>query len=459
MRKSRTRLLDDGCRCVAPVLLIFLVICCCAPALPAQEDLDRRIAKELDSLVATYKHLHQNPELSTEEKETSAVVAQELRRLGFEVTERVGKYESPGAVSYGVVAVLRNGAGPTLLVRADMDALPVEEKTGLPYASRVRAKTAEGEVGVMHACGHDLHMTVLLGTARMLAQLKQQWRGTLVMIGQPAEERVGGARAMLRDGLYTRFPRPDYVLALHDNPLLPAGKVGWHEGPTLASSDSVDITVRGVGGHGAAPHMTKDPIVIACEMVLALQTIVSREIDPLDSAVVTVGSFHAGTKRNIIPDEATLQLTVRAFKPETREKVLGSIRRIAQGMAAAAGVPAERAPLVRVNERESTPVTFNDPKLSRRLAAALERALGKDNVVVGEPIMGSEDFSLYALEDPKPPICMFWLGATDPARLRQAREKGAPVPGLHSSEFAPLPEPAIRTGVRAMTAAVLDLLR
>jgi hippurate hydrolase len=459
MRKLQTRPLHDGCRPVALVLLGFLVICCCAPALPAQEDLDRRIGKELDSLVATYKRLHQNPELSTEEKETSAAVAQELRRLGLEVTERVGRYESPGAVSYGVVGVLRNGAGPTVLVRTDMDALPVEEKTGLPYASRVRAKTAEGEVGVMHACGHDLHMTVLLGTARMLAQLRQQWHGTLVMIGQPAEERVGGARAMLGDGLYTRFPRPDYVLALHDAPLIPAGKVAWHEGPTLASSDAVDITVRGVGGHGAAPHMTKDPIVIASEMVLALQTIVSREIDPLDSAVVTVGVFHAGTKRNIIPDDATLQLTVRAFKPETREKVLASIKRIVQGIAAAAGVPPERAPLVRVNERESVPATVNDPQLTRRVAVAMERALGKDNVLAGDPIMGSEDFSLYAFEDPQPPICMFWLGATDPARLREARETGARVPGLHSSEFAPLPEPAIRTGVKAMTAAVLDLLR
>lgn len=446
-------------RILGRVFLWFLVASCCVLRLWAQGDLDQRIAKEMDWLVATYQHLHQNPELSTEEKETSALVARELRRLGFEVTEKVGKYESSDRVSYGVVAVLRNGAGPTVLVRTEMDALPVEEKTGLPYASRVRVKTGEGEVGVMHACGHDLHMTVFLGTARMLAQMKDEWRGTLVMIGQPAEERVSGARAMLRDGLYTRFPRPDYALALHDMPLIPAGKVGWHEGPTLASSDSVDITVRGVGGHGAAPHMTKDPIVTASEIVLALQTIVSREVNPFDSAVVTVGSFHAGTKHNIIPDEAHLQLTVRAFKPDVRDKILASIQRITQGIAAAAGVPAERAPLVQIHQNESISPTINDPGLTRRVAAALERALGKENVVLGEPVMAAEDFGLYGLEDPKLPISMFWLGAMDPVRLREAQEGRARVPSLHSSEFAPLPEPAIRTGVKAMTAAVLDLLK
>jgi hippurate hydrolase len=439
------------------ICLGILVAASCARPLAAQSDLDERIAKDMDSLVATYKHLHEYPELSTQEKESSALLADELRKLGYEVTDHVGKFASPELTSYGVVAVLRNGAGPTAMVRTDMDALPIEEKTGVPYASHVRVKRADGEVAVMHACGHDLHMTVFLGTARMLAQSKGQWHGTLVMIGQPAEETISGAAALLRDGLYSRFPRPDFVVALHDTNSLPAGQVGWREGPLLASADSVDIIVRGIGGHGAAPHTTKDPIVIAAEIVVALQTIVSRETNPLDPAVVTVGSFHAGTKHNIIPDEAHLQLTVRSFKPEVRAKLLASIARITNGIAAAAGVPADRAPIVQVSA-ESVPATINDPALARRVAASLERALGKENVAAVEPIMGSEDFSLYALDAPRPPICMFWLGAIDPARFREAREKGLRIPGPHSSEFAPMPEPSIRTGVKAMTSVVLDLL-
>jgi amidohydrolase len=444
-----TKVLSLACLC-------FLATCCGGSPLRAQTDLDQRIAKETDSLAAIYKHIHQNPELSTEEKETSALLAGELQRLGFEVTERVGKYDSPEKVSYGVVGVLRNGPGPTVMVRTELDALPVEERTGLPYASHVSVKRPGGEVGVMHACGHDLHMTSWIGTARMLAQLRDEWRGTLVMIGQPAEEGFGGAKAMLRDGLYSRFPHPDYVLALHDMPTLAAGKVAWKEGSILSSADSVDIIVRGYGGHGAAPHMTKDPIVIASEIVLSLQTIVSREINPLDSAVVTVGTFHAGTKSNIIPDEAHLELTVRTMKPEVREKVLASIQRISEGIAAAAGVPAERAPIVRVVQ--STPATINNPELARRVGAALERALGKDSVLPAEPVMASEDFSEFGLLDPKPPYCMFWLGAVDPLRIREAREKGTRLPSLHSSEFYPQPEPAIRTGVKAMTASVLGLL-
>ncbi|MGC2463589.1 MAG: amidohydrolase, partial [Candidatus Acidiferrum sp.] len=333
------------------------------------------------------------------------------------------------------------------------------ENTGLPYASHVKAKRADGtEVGVMHACGHDLHMTVFLGTARMLSQLKDRWSGTVVLIGQPAEETVGGAQAMLRAGLFKTFPKPDYVLALHDTAAVPAGKVSWHAGPLLAGADSVDITVRGYGGHGAAPQATRDPIVIASEIVVMLQTIVSREMDPQLPTVVTVGSFHAGTKNNIIPDEARLQLTVRTMNPQQREKVLAAIARITNGVAAAAGVPAERAPIIQVEE-DHVPATINDPELSRRVGASLERALGKDNVLAGEPIMASEDFSLFALADPKPPICMFWLGAADPVKLKEAMEKGARLPGPHSSEFAPVPGPAIRTGVKAMTSAVMDLLQ
>ena len=428
-----------------------------APLL-AQGNLDQRINKEADSLLATYKHLHEFPELSTQEKETSALIAADLKKSGYEVTDHFGQYAEPGSTSYGVVAVLKNGVGPVVYVRTDMDALPIIENTGLPYASHVKAARASGgEVGVMHACGHDLHMTVFLGTARMLAQMKDHWSGTVVLIGQPAEETVEGAEAMLNAGLFTKFPKPDYVLALHDSSAIPAGKVSWHAGPLLAGADSVDITVRGYGGHGAAPQAGKDPIVIASEIVVMLQTIVSREMDPQLPTVVTVGSFHAGTKHNIIPDEAHLQLTVRTMTPAQREKVLAAIKRITNGVAEAAGIPAERAPIIEI-AKDNVPSTINDPVLTQRVAVALEKSLGKENVWPGQPIMASEDFSLFALEDPKPPITMFWLGAPDPAKWREAQEKGTRLPGPHSSEFAPLPEPAIRTGVKAMTGAATELL-
>jgi hippurate hydrolase len=437
----------------------FAAALCLSVPLFAQGDLDQRVNKEADSLLATYKHLHEFPELSTQEKETSALIAADLKKSGYEVTDHFGQYAEAGLTSYGVVGVLKNGPGPVVYVRTDMDALPIIENTGLAYASHVKvARASGGEVGVMHACGHDLHMTVFLGTARVLAQMKDRWSGTVVLIGQPAEETVGGAEAMLQAGLFTKFPKPDYVLALHDTSAIPAGKVSWHAGPLLAGADSVDITVRGYGGHGAAPQAGKDPIVIASEIVVMLQTIVSREMDPQLPTVVTVGSFHAGTKHNIIPDEAHLQLTVRTMNPQQREKVLAAIATIANGVAAAAGVPAERAPIVEV-AKDHVPATLNDFALTNRVGAALERALGKDNVLPGEPIMASEDFSLFALEDPKPPISMFWLGAADPAKLKDAKEKGTRLPGPHSSEFAPLPDPAIRTGVKAMTAAVMDLLK
>jgi len=439
--------------------LCGLAVLCGAMPLFAQSDLDQRVGKEMDSLVATYKHLHENPELSTQEKESSALIAAELRKLGYDVADHFGQYDSPGLVSYGIVGVLRNGLGPTVYVRTDMDALPIIENTGLPYASHVKVKRPDGaEVGVMHACGHDIHMSVFIGTARMLAQLKSQWSGTLILIGQPAEEMVSGASAMLRAGLFTKFPKPDYVLALHDGSDMPAGKVSWREGTLLAGADSVDITVRGVGGHGAAPQATKDPILIASEIVVALQTIASREMDPQLPTVVTVGSFHAGTKHNIIPDEAHLQLTVRTMNPQQREKVLAAITRIANGIAAAAGVPAERAPVIEV-AKDYVPATINNPELTRRVAAALERGLGKENVLPGKAAMASEDFSLYALQDPKPPICMFQLGAADPAKWQAAMQNGTHLPGPHSPEFAPVPEPTIRTGVKAMTSAVLELLK
>lgn len=437
-----------------------LVLAASAAALPvaAQSELDQKADRNMASWLATYKHFHENPELSTQEKETSAVVATTLRSLGYEVTDHFGQYEDPNLVSYGVVGVLKNGPGPTVYVRTDMDALPVRENTGLPYASKVTVKRATDEVGVMHACGHDLHMTVFLGTAKMLAEGKNNWSGTVVMIAQPAEESAGGAAAMLRAGLYEKFPKPDYVLALHDNATLPVGQVAWHEGTMLAGADVVDIVVRGYGGHGAAPHMTKDPIVIAAELVVFLQAVVSREEDPLQPTVVTVGSFQAGTKANVIPDEAHLQLSVRTMSPEHRQKTLEAIRRAANGVAEAAGVPADRVPIITISAH-GVPPTVNDPALTRRIAGAMEKELGKENVVPGIPIMASEDFSLFALSEPKPPTSMFWLGAVDPAKIKDAKEQGTRLPSLHSSEFAPVPEPAIRTGVRAMTSAVMDLLK
>jgi hippurate hydrolase len=417
--------------------------------------LDRDIAQ----LVSTYKTLHAAPELSHHEEKTSAFVVAQLRALGFTVTERVGKYAQADWVSYGVVAVMKNGAGPTVLVRTELDALPVEEKTGLPYASTVKAKNDAGqEVSVMHACGHDIHITSFLGTAKMLVALKDQWHGTLVLIGQPAEETVNGARAMLADGLYARFPKPDFALALHDSADVAAGTITWFPGYAMASATSVDLVIRGLGGHGARPEATKDPIVLASQIVVALQTIVSREKSPLDPAVITVGSIHGGTKRNIIPDEVTLQLTIRTYKEEVRQQILASIERIAKGLALAAGVPEDRAPILKVIESENSPATYNDPALSERIAAAIGRTIGNDNVVKAQPLMVSEDFGYFSL-DHQIPAFMFWLGAVEPARVEAATKSGKPLPSLHSSLFEPLPEPTLRIGIKGMTAAVLELMK
>lgn len=429
-----------------------------APAI-AQQSLDAMVDREIAQLVSTYKMLHAAPELSHYEVKTSAFVAAQLRSFGYTVTEHVGKYDRPEWKGYGVVAVMKNGEGPTVLVRTDLDALPVEEKTGLPYASTVKTKNDAGQdVSVMHACGHDIHITNMIGTAKMLAALKDQWHGTLVIIGQPAEETIDGAKAMLADGLYSRFPKPDYAIALHDNADLEAGKVSYCPGYALASSTSVDIVIRGVSGHGSRPEATKDPIVIASQTILALQTIISRENSPLDPAVVTVGSIHGGTKRNIIPEEVTLQLTIRTYKEEVRQRILASVERIAKGVAQAAGVPDDRMPIVKLIENEMAPATYNDPQLTERLAAAIGRTIGSDNVVKAAPVMGSEDFGHFSL-DHKIPAMMFWLGAIEPSRVEASRKSGKPLPSLHSSLFEPLPEPTLRTGIRAMTAAVLELMK
>lgn len=425
----------------------------------AGAEVDAVVDSEINELLDIYKYLHAHPELSYQEKETAAFVADQLRELGFEVTEMVGDYGVESLTSYGLVAVMTNGEGPTVMVRTDLDALPVTETTGLPYASQVRVKSESGaETGVMHACGHDMHMSSFLGTARVLTQLKDRWSGTLVMIGQPAEERGAGALAMLNGGLYDRFPRPDYVIGLHVHEALAAGKVGVCSGFALASVDSVDVTIHGVGGHGAYPHKTIDPVVITAQTIMALQTIVSRSVSPLDSAVVTVGSIHGGTKHNIIPNDVHLQLTVRSYKQEVRSMVLDSIRRIARGTAEAAGVPAELLPEVKISELEYTPATYNAPELTARLAAVFGQVIGAENVVAVDPVMGGEDFSRYRLDDEIPSL-IFWLGIQDPAKVEQAAREGKQLPPLHSSDLAPLPEPALRTGIRATSAAVLDLMQ
>lgn len=414
------------------------------------DELESRINNEYASLEKLYKHLHTNPELSFHEQKTAAKITQELKKLGFEVTKKVG--------GYGLVGMMKNGIGPTVLVRTDLDALPVEEKTGLDYASQLLVKDDEGnEMNVMHACGHDVHMTVFVGTARMLSQLKDQWRGTLVMIGQPAEERGAGAKAMLTDGLFINFPRPDYCLALHVNASMAAGKVGYCEGYALANVDAVDVYIRGVGGHGAYPHTTKDPIVIAAQVVLALQTIVSRQIKPIEPAVVTVGSIHGGTKHNIISDEVHLQLTLRSYSDKVRNQTIAAIERITKGIAVAAGIPEEKMPIVKVQD-EYTPATYNDPGLTQRTAKIFRAALGNESVMEVEPVMGGEDFGRYGRVEPKIPISMFWLGTVEPEKIEESLQQGTTLPSLHSSLFAPVPKPTIKTGVKAMTAVVLDLL-
>jgi len=419
--------------------------------------LDAMIDRDIASWLSTYKALHAAPELSHREEKTAAFVAGELRKLGFTVAERIGKYQNAQWNGYGVVAVMKNGQGPTVLVRTELDALPVDEKTGLPYASQVKMKNDAGlDVSVMHACGHDIHMTSFLGTARMLTELKNRWSGTLILLGQPAEETGDGAAAMLRDNLYANFPKPDFAIALHDKPELETGKVGYTPGYAMASATSIDITIKGIGGHGSAPEVTKDPIVVAAQVVMALQTIVSRENSPLDPAVVTVGSIHGGTRYNIIPDEVNLQLTVRTYKAEVRKHILASIERIVNGVAATAGIPADRAPTVKVSE--GTGSTYNDPQLVDRLVVAFKQALGEDNVVKVPPIMASEDFGNFSL-DQKIPTTIFWLGASDPAKVKASRESGVALPGLHSALFAPVPEPTLRTGVKAMTSAVLELMK
>jgi len=394
---------------------------------------------------ALYLDLHRNPELSLHEVQTSAKLAERMKTLGYEVTTNVG--------GTGVVAVLRNGPGHTILLRTDMDALPVEEKTGLAYASHATFTKEGGTVvSVMHACGHDIHMSSWYGTAKLMAANRKSWHGTLVFIGQPAEEIVAGASAMLKDGLYTRFPKPDFALAIHDESALPAGQVGYIAGYAQAASDVVDITIFGRGGHGARPQDTVDPIVIGARTVVALQTIVSREIDPHDDAVITVGVFRGGTQFNIIPDDVTLGLTVRSYKPEVRDHLLSAIERITKGEAMAGGAP--REPVVKVTP--GAHAMYNDPQLTNRVAGALRTSLGPSYVVELPPKMVSEDFADYSLAGV--PSAMFFVGAVEPDKFAAAQKSGTPLPGLHSSLWAPDYEPTLKTAITTETTALLEEL-
>jgi hippurate hydrolase len=418
-------------------VLAGLVLAAAAPALAAPVD-----------LVTLYKDLHAHPELAFHELRSAGIMAAEARAAGFEVTEKVGRT--------GVVAVLKNGEGPTVLIRADMDALPVKEATGLPYASVALGQYDDGPMTpVMHACGHDIHMAVWIGTARWLAEHRKTWRGTLVMIGQPAEEASGGARAMLADGLLTRFPKPDFALALHDNSTLPAGQVSVPLFRALSISSSMDIVVKGVGGHGAYPATTKDPVALAGRIITALQTIISRENDPFQPAVITVGSIHGGTKHNIIPDEVALQLTIRSYDSVQQQRLIDSIKRVVNGEAIAAGIPERLMPSFRGGTFGQP--TLNDTPMATRLKAQFEAKLGKDRVVELDPSMASEDFQYFGLEA-KIPSVIYWLGGVGKAQWDAANAGGPAIPSLHNSGWAPDPAPTIATGVESMTAAVEMLL-
>ena len=436
-----------------PRFLIAIALSLGLLAVPAAADeaLYQAIDNDYAYLEDLYLYLHRNPELSYQEQKTMKRIAAELGGLGFEVTENVG--------GFGLVGVMENGEGPTVLIRTDLDALPLQEQTGLPYASVIKGINQAGEeVSIMHACGHDIHMSAFIGTARRLVELKDTWRGTLVMIGQPAEERGGGARAMLNDGLFERFPLPDYNLALHDGAGAPAGTIGYTSGYALANVDSVDIIVHGIGGHGAYPHTTKDPVVLAAQIVVELQTLVSRVISPLDPGVVTVGSIHGGTKHNIISDNVKLQLTVRSYTDEVRKTLLDGIKRIAENLGRAAGLPEDKLPEVTVREDEHTPSTYNDPALSDRVTKAM-RAAGVAGIIREmPPVMGGEDFSEYGRTEEKIPGFIFWIGAVNPEEYATTVAAGGSFPSLHSPFFAPDPEPTIKTGVRAMTIAALELL-
>lgn len=424
---------------ILPILFIFILS---SSALKANDSPD---------LLTLYKELHAYPELSFKEEKTSKKLADIMKILGFEVTENFG--------GYGVVALLKNGEGKTVMLRADMDGLPVKELTGASYASKTKSLNQVGdEVFTMHACGHDIHMTSLMGTAINLMKRKDEWRGNLIILFQPAEEVGSGARNIIKAGIFEKFPRPDFNLALHVSADLPAGKVGYVPGWAMANVDSLDITVKGRGGHGAYPHTTKDPIVMASQLINSLQTIVSREIAPIEAAVVTVGSIHGGTKHNVIPNEVRLQLTLRSYTDEVRNQTISSIRRMARGLAEANGLPKDLYPEITLKD-EYTPALFNNLELTEKLRISFENVLGKDNVLKLSPVMGGEDFGMYGRVEPLIPSVLFWLGAVNNKVYDKSLRDNISLPSLHSALFLPDPEPTISTGVKAMTAAVLDLYK
>jgi hippurate hydrolase len=417
---------------------------CLISALQAAEQPRQWAEANLDDLVIQYTELHSNPELTFQEKNTSARLATALSDCGYEVTTDVG--------GHGIVGLLENGDGPVVMLRADMDALPVTEQTGLPYASRVIVKNEDGlDTGVMHACGHDVHMTNLIGTACYLAANSVSWQGTLMLVGQPAEEKGAGARAMLNAGLFEHFPKPDYALALHVSPELATGRIAFRPGYTMANVDSVDITLHGKGGHGAYPHKSNDPVVQAAQLVLELQTIVSREIDPLEPAVITVGSLHSGTKNNIIGDSAELKLTVRSFSDEVRAHLLTAIERKANAVAIS-----NAAPPPGIEIAKGTPALFNDPELARQLRPAFAAAIGEENIGLAAMTMAGEDFSRYGRAGV--PSLMYWLGVVEQQRLDDYAATGNPPPSLHSPRFYPDIRPSLVTGISTMSAAILELL-
>ncbi|MCL1143685.1 M20 metallopeptidase family protein [Shewanella gaetbuli] len=408
------------------------------------------VEQAMPELNALYLDLHQSPELSYQEKNTSAKMAKQLQDLGFKVTDNFG--------GYGVVAIYENGSGPTVMIRADMDGLPIVEQTGKPYASVVTTLDEHNNtVGVMHGCGHDIHMTSLIGTAQQMVLNKQQWQGTLMMVAQPAEEVGGGAKAMLKQGLYQQFSTPDAVLGLHVSATIPAGQVGAISGYALANVDSVDIHIKGKGGHGAYPHTTIDPVVLAARTVMALQTIPSREVSPLEPNVVTVGSIHGGSKHNIISNQVTLQLTLRSYNPEVRQQQIAAIKRITKGIAISAGLSDDLLPEVIVHDDESIPSTYNNPELAAKVKASIEAEIGQNNVQVAPPVMAGEDFGLFGRTAENVPITLFWLGAVEPKTYQQSVELGHTLPSLHSSQFAPDYPLTIKTGVRSMTRAAIDV--
>lgn len=436
----------------------FLAAVSLSAAAQQPTPLSQSVEAQLPALTETYKDFHRHPELSHHEEQTSAKMAAALRQLGYTVTEHVGKYMD-GSQAWGIVAVLENGPGPRLLIRSDMDALPVEEKTGVDYASHVHSTNAEGQpTGVMHACGHDIHMTVLLGTAKELATRKSQWHGTVMLIGQPSEETIDGARAMLADRLYERFGKPDFVLAEHDMQFAAAGDIAIKAGPVTASSTSIDVIMRGIGTHGSRPNGGKDPILMAAEFVVLAQGIVSRQIDAQQPAVLTVGTINGGLKRNIIPEDVTMGLTLRTYSDAVRDQIVAAVRKTAEGVAVAYNVPEDRMPIVNVSKTQMASAVINDEAFVDRLRKVAVAALGPDHVQKCDPLMGSEDVGEFSLHNTIP-AALFWLGASDPDKLAESRKTGVELPGPHSPLFAPVYEPTIRTGVTTVTAMALEILK